>query len=106
MQRLHAFINQRTPLGTFTPLPPNPGGAGSGTIAISSIDVVNTGSTNTVVVSTTDTHAAQYGGVYLLDESQVGSTWVNTSIGNYDVCRVAFSPNYNNDHQIIAVAFG
>ena len=90
--------------GTFTPLPPNPGGAGSGTIAISSIDVVNTGSTNTVVVSTTDTHAAQYGGVYLLDESQVGSTWVNTSIGNYDVCRVAFSPNYNNDHQIIAVA--
>jgi len=28
---------------TFTPLPPNPGGAGSGTVAVTSIDVVNTG---------------------------------------------------------------
>jgi hypothetical protein len=90
--------------GTFTPLPPNPGGAGSGTVAVTSIDVVNTGSANTVVVSTTDTHAAQYGGVYLLDESQNGSAWVNTNIGSYDVCRVAYSPNYNSDHQIIAVA--
>jgi photosystem II stability/assembly factor-like uncharacterized protein len=89
---------------TFTPLPPNPGGAGSGTVAVTSIDVVNTGNANTVVVSTTDTHAAQYGGVYLLDESQGGSAWVNTTIGNYDTCRVVFSPNYNNDHQIIAIA--
>ena len=89
---------------TFTPLPSNPGGAGSGTVSVTSIDVVNTGSSNTVVVSTTDTHAAQYGGVYLLDESQNGSTWGNTNIGNYDVCRVAFSPNYNTDRQIIAVA--
>ena len=89
---------------TFSPLPPNPGGAGSGTVVITSIDVVNTGSANTVVVSTTDTHAAQYGGVYLLDESQSGSAWANTNIGNYDVCRVTFSPNYNNDRQIIAIA--
>jgi len=89
---------------TFTPLPPNPGGAGSGTVAVTSIDVVNTGNANTVVVSTTDTHTAQYGGVYLLDESQGGSAWVNTTIGNYDTCRVVFSPNYNNDHQIIAIA--
>ena len=90
---------------TFTPLPPNPGGAGSGTVAITSIDVVaNTGNANTVIVSTIDTHAAQYGGVYLLDESQNGSAWANTNIGNYDVCRVVFSPNYNNDHQIIAIA--
>ena len=68
---------------TFTPLPPNPGGAGSGTVAITSIDVVaNTGNANTVIVSTIDTHAAQYGGVYLLDESQNGSEWANTNIGN------------------------
>jgi photosystem II stability/assembly factor-like uncharacterized protein len=89
---------------TFTPLPPNPGGAGSWNVSITSIDVVYSGNANTAVVSTIDTDAAQYGGVYLLDESQSGSVWVNTNIGNYDVCRVAFSPNYNNDHQIIAVA--
>ena len=87
----------------FIPLPPNPGGAGSGNVFITSIDVVYTGNTNIVVVSTVDTDTAQYGGVYLLDESQSGSTWVNTNIGNYDVSRVAFSPNYSNDHQIIAV---
>jgi photosystem II stability/assembly factor-like uncharacterized protein len=89
---------------TFIPLPLNPGGAGSGNVVITSIDVVRAGDANTVVVSTIDTDTSQYGGVYLLDESQSGSAWVNTNIGNYDVYRVVFSPDYANDRQIIAAA--
>ena len=89
---------------TFISLPPNPGGAGSGNVLITSIDVVSVGNANTVAVSTIDTDASQYGGVYLLEESQFGGTWANTGIGNYDVYRVAFSPNYTNDRQLIAIA--
>jgi len=89
---------------TFVTLPPSPGGAGSGNVSISSIDVVRVGDGNTVAVSTIDTDAAQFGGVYLLEDRPLMGTWVNTAIGNYDVYRVAFSPNYNVDRQIIAIA--
>ena len=89
---------------TFISLPPNPGGADSGNVLITSIAAVRMGNANTVAVSTIDTDTAQYGGVYLLDENQVVGTWVNTGVGNYDVYRVAFSPNYINDRQIIAIA--
>jgi hypothetical protein len=89
---------------TFIPLPPNPGGAGSGNVWITSIDIVRIGNANTVVVSTVDTDTSQYGGVFLLEESLNGSSWVNTNMGNYDVYRVVFSPNYTNDRQIIAIA--
>jgi photosystem II stability/assembly factor-like uncharacterized protein len=88
---------------TFISLPPNPGGAGSGNVSITSIDAVRMGNANIVATSTTDTDSTQYGGIYLLEESQFGGTWVNTSIGNYDVYRVVFSPNYTNDRQLIAV---
>ena len=89
---------------TFFPLPPNPGGAGSGNVLITSLDIVRLDNANIIAVSTIDIDTAQYGGVYLLDESQGMSTWVNTGIGNYDVYRVAFSPDYINDRQLIAVA--
>lgn len=88
---------------TFTSLT-DPGGAGSGNVSITSIDVVRNGSTNMVAVSTKDNDAGQFGGVFLLDESKIGGDWVNTNIGNYDVCRVVFSPNYASDRQLIAVA--
>jgi len=88
----------------FIPLPPNPGGAGSGNVLITSIDAVRIGNASTVAVSTIDTDAAEYGGVYLFDENQIGSTWVNTNIGNYDAYHVAFSPNYFNDRQLVAIA--
>ena len=87
----------------FFHLPPNPGGAGSGNVLITSIDIVRMGNANTIAVSTIDTDTAQYGGVYLLDESQGVSAWVNTNIGSYDVYCVAFSPNYTNDRQLIAI---
>lgn len=62
------------------------------------------GNANLVAVSTVDADTAQFGGVYLLDESQNGNTWVNANIGNLDVYRAAFSPNYSNDRQIVAIA--
>ncbi len=62
------------------------------------------GNANTVAVSTVDTDATQYGGVYLLEESQFRGAWINTGIGNYDVYRVTFSPNYPNDRHLIAIA--
>jgi len=89
---------------TFVALPPSPGGAGSGNVSISSIDVVRVGDGNVVAVSTIDTDTAQFGGVYLLEDRPLMADWVNTGIGNYDVYRVAFSPNYNVDCQIIAIA--
>ena len=89
---------------TFISLPPNPGGAGSGNVLITSIDVVCVGDVNTVAVSTIDTDASQFGGVYLLEENPGGGTWVNTGFCNYDVYRVAFSPDYANDRQIFAIA--
>ncbi|MDD5287729.1 MAG: hypothetical protein PHY28_01275 [Dehalococcoidales bacterium] len=89
---------------SFISLPPNPGGAGSGNISITSIDAVRTDNANIVAVSTADTDAAQFGGVYLLEENQIGGVWVNTGIGSYDVSYAGFSPNYPGDRQLNAVA--
>ena len=87
---------------TFIMLP-IPGGAGSGNVLITSIDVVHVGNTNMVAVSTIDYDTAEYGGVYLLDEGLVSTGWVDTCIGDYDVYRVAFSPDYTDDRQLTAV---
>jgi photosystem II stability/assembly factor-like uncharacterized protein len=79
---------------------PIPGGAGAHNIEITSLDVT-TLSNNIIAVGTRDTDNAQYGGIYLLDEATFG--WTDTSLGNYDVYTLAFSPNYPGDSQIIAV---
>jgi len=88
---------------TFTALPLNPGGSGTGNVQITSIDIVRTSTGNIVALSTRDTDAGQFGGVYVLDESLSPLTWVDTAIGNYDVLCVAFSPAYANDKTLIAV---
>jgi len=80
---------------------PTPGGAGSDNITITSLDIARLNN-NIIVVGTRDTDNVQYGGIYLLDEANL-FTWANTSLGNYDVYSVAFSPNYPGDRQIIAV---
>ena len=53
---------------SFTRLPLNPGGAGSGNITITSMDVARPDGSSIVAVGTSDADAAQYGGVYILDE--------------------------------------
>jgi len=85
---------------TFVQLP-NPGGAGSNNVAITSIDVTRLNN-NLIAVGTRDTDNGEYGGIYLLDEANL-FTWADTSLGNYDVYAVVFSPNYPADRQLIAV---
>ncbi|MFH0769283.1 MAG: hypothetical protein V1932_06930 [Chloroflexota bacterium] len=88
---------------TFTPLPLNPGGAGSDNIVITSIDITLGDGSRIVAVGTKDTDSSQYGGVYILDENKPFAGWINTNIGSYDICTVAFSPNFATDRQLMAV---
>jgi photosystem II stability/assembly factor-like uncharacterized protein len=88
---------------TFSALPPNPGGAGTGHKAITSMDVTSLDGNNIIAVATRNTDNASFGGVYLLDESKAIPAWVDTSIGSYDVYAARFSPNYISDHQLVAV---
>ncbi|MBL7166567.1 MAG: hypothetical protein ISS55_08785 [Dehalococcoidales bacterium] len=89
---------------SFVPLPANPGGSGGNNLEIASIDITGTGTANLVAVGTRDTDAAEYGGVFLLDENNLPVGWVDTGIGNYDVYCVAFSPRFTDDGQLLAVA--
>lgn len=91
---------------SFMALPPNPGGAGTNNIKISSLDVVRPGTGNIVAVATQDADVGQYGGVYVFDESTFTGIWEDTSIGSYDVLHVAFSPSYASDRTLLAVAAG
>lgn len=86
----------------FARLPPNPGGAGSNNIEITSLDVIHLYS-NIIAVGTRDADNAQFGGVYTLDEEHLIPGWVESNIGNYDVYAVAFSPGYTTDRQLVAV---
>ncbi len=87
---------------TFAWLPPNPGGAGSGNIVITSLAVAWGGS-DVIAVGTRDGDAGQYGGVYTLEAANAYSLWTDTGVGDYDVGAVAFSPGYNYDRQLTAV---
>ena len=90
---------------TFLPLPANPGGAGSNNIEITSIDVAKDftqPTTDIIAVSTRDKDGGEFGGVYLLSADNP-FTWTDTEVGNYDVYAVAFSPNYPDDGQLVAV---
>lgn len=86
----------------FFQLGPSPGGAASGGVEITSIDVTRANS-RLIAVGTRDTDSAQFGDVYILDEEQVIPGWTSTGLGGYDVYAVAFSPNYAGDRQLVAV---
>lgn len=88
---------------SFELLRANPGGAGSGQIEITSLDVTRLENRRLVAVGTRDTDSGEYGGVYTLDEGEVIPGWTDTGAGSYDVYAVAFSPNYASDRQITAV---
>ncbi len=87
----------------FNQLIPNPGGAGSDNIVVTSIDVAKLGKNNIIVVGTRNTDNLQFGGVYVLDENKPFSGWVDTNLGIYDIYAVAFSPNFATDWQLVAV---
>ncbi|MFC2010638.1 hypothetical protein ACFLVU_00100 [Chloroflexota bacterium] len=88
---------------SFTTLPASPGGAGTSNITIRCVDVARVDGNSIVTVGTADNDDLQYGGAYTLDESQAIPAWQDTVLGSYDVCGVAFSPDYATDRQMVAV---
>ena len=82
-------------------LPPLPVNPGNNSVEITSIDVTRT-TANIIVVGTKDIDSAEFGGVYTLEDNTVPS-WVDTGIGDYDVCAVAFSPGHVRDSRLFAV---
>jgi len=96
-------IHRSTDAGaSFAVLVRNPGGAGSNNVEIAAIDVTSTDTGNIIAIGTRDTDSSQYGGIYILDESEP-FTLVDSNLGNYDVCDVAFSPGFATDRQLVAV---
>ncbi|MFC2020887.1 WD40/YVTN/BNR-like repeat-containing protein [Chloroflexota bacterium] len=87
----------------FIQLPPNPGGAGTANITITCINVVRLDGNSIIAVGTVDSDNTQYGGVYTLEENKLLPDWADTSVGNYDISAVAFSPNFTADRQLVAV---
>jgi photosystem II stability/assembly factor-like uncharacterized protein len=87
---------------TFTPLPSSPGGTGTGQREISSIDTTWLNG-NIIIVGTRDNDSGEFGGVYTLNEADIIPEWVDTNIGSYDVCTVAFSADFPADRRIAAV---
>lgn len=88
---------------TFTLLPMGPGGAGAGNVQITSVAVTGQGSRALIAVGTRDADAGQYGGVFIFDETRA-YIWQDTAIGGYDVYAVAFSPDYESDEELVAIA--
>ncbi len=87
---------------TFTALPPYPGDAGTGNKEITAIGV-SWSNGNIIAVGTRDTDSHEFGGVYTFDEAEIIPAWTDTHIGNYDVCTLAFSPDYNGSREMLAV---
>ena len=87
---------------SFSTVSRNPGGAGTANILITSIDAALFEGNELVVLGTRDIDSGQFGGVYILDESQ-DFILIDASIGNYDICAVALSPDFGSSGQIVAV---
>jgi len=76
---------------------------------ITSLDVTIYKNDYLIVVGSRDADASDYGGVYFYDESERVPSWTDLRVGSsdagtkYDVLAVAFSPNFADDEQIVAV---
>jgi len=88
---------------TFVPLSA-PGGTGSGNRAITAITVTARGTGHVVAAAVRDGDTGQYGGVYLLDDTEIFPAWRDAGIGSLNVLAAAFSPKYSADRALIAVA--
>ncbi len=88
---------------SFEPLQAVPGTPGAGNLTITSLDVILADGRCNLVISTCDSAAGRFGGIYTYQEGS-SESWFNTGLSNYDVYTVSFSPGFNNDQQIVAVA--
>jgi trimeric autotransporter adhesin len=82
-------------------LPRLPFSPGDDRVEITSIAVTRI-TANIIAVGTRDRDEGKFGGVYVLEDNTVPA-WVDTGIGNYDVCALTFSPEYVRDSRLIAV---
>ncbi len=89
--------------GEFVKLAGNPGSAGDGNIAITSIAITTTDDGNVMAAATMDNDDGSFGGVYIYDERQSSPVWQDAQVGDYDAFAVAFSPDYATDSQLVAV---
>jgi len=85
---------------SFVLMPTVPAGVGAN---ITSITMTWMNS-NIIAVGTADADASKFGGVYVLDEGDIFSDWIDTDVGNYDIYALGFPPDYAVDRQIVAVA--
>jgi len=81
---------------------PDPGGAGTGNIEITSI-AVEWLNASVIIAGTRDADSGEYGGVYIFDEAEIIPSWVDMGLAGYDVYAVAFAPGYSSYRQITAV---
>ncbi len=85
---------------TFVAIPLHPGGAEDPAIKINSIDVTGSGSGVSIITGTVNIDPGKFGGVYIWKETG----WVDTVIGDYNVLKVKFTPDYATDKAIFALA--
>ncbi|AKG52854.1 hypothetical protein DGWBC_0166 [Dehalogenimonas sp. WBC-2] len=86
---------------SFQTLATNPGGPGK---RITGLSITNNNDTNLIAVSVTDDVDESWGGVFLLNEQDIFSKWIDTGIGNYDVLDVSISPTFIIDRTLLALA--
>jgi hypothetical protein len=76
---------------------------------ITSLDVTYYQDSYWLLLGSRDADIGDYGGIYFYDESQYPASWVDLRVKDslagtkYDVLDVAFSPNFAEDMQVVAV---
>jgi photosystem II stability/assembly factor-like uncharacterized protein len=85
---------------SFILMPTVPAGVGANITSIAMTWL----NSNIIAVGTADADASKFGGVYVLDEGDIFSNWLDTDVGNYDIYALGFTPDYTVGRQIVAVA--
>ncbi|MFC1937964.1 hypothetical protein ACFLWY_05360, partial [Chloroflexota bacterium] len=76
---------------------------------ITSLDVTHSEGQYLALICSRDADAGDFGGAYIFDEARTFTPWVDIWAGGtaanskYDVLDIAFSPNFNDDEQVIAL---
>ncbi len=80
----------------FQQLPALPVDTHSGNITISSIETMQHDNITFIIAGTRDADTSRFGGIYILTYNGTLSSWQDTELIGFDVCSVAFSPDYPN----------
>ncbi|MDV2988668.1 MAG: fibronectin type III domain-containing protein [Dehalogenimonas sp.] len=87
--------------GTFQQIASQPGGPDK---QVTGMSIYRRAQGNLIAVSVTDTAPGMSGGVYLYDETAFSGSWIDTGIGSYDALDVSFSPTFETDRTLLALA--